>query len=74
MVFEIGDRVRVDIPNKSDPDFRFHGEYGEVTEILSDDAGLETGDERDSDIYRVQLDSGQSTDFRWRDLRPVSDA
>ncbi|MFC7230554.1 hypothetical protein ACFQMM_02645 [Saliphagus sp. GCM10025308] len=65
-----GDRVRIDIPDKDDPDYRHHGEHGEVTEVLLDDAGASTGDERDSFLYRVQLDSGVQLDFRWRDLRP----
>lgn len=66
-----GDRVRVDIPDKSDPDFgRYHGETGVVTTVISDNAGRETGDECDSYIYSVELDSGEEMDFRWRDLRP----
>ena len=28
-----GDRVRIDIPNKLDPDFRFHGAHGVVIDI-----------------------------------------
>lgn len=41
-------RVRIDIPDKTDPDHRYHGEHGEVVEISQDDAGITTGDERDS--------------------------
>lgn len=26
----LGDRVRIDIPNESDPDFAFHGRHGIV--------------------------------------------
>jgi len=33
-------------------------------------AGEVTGDDRDSLIFRVELDSGVTEDFRWRDLRP----
>lgn len=68
--FESGDRVRIDIPDETDPDFRFHGKQGTVVETLSDDGGTETGDERDSILFRVELDSGETMDFRWRDLRP----
>lgn len=70
-MLEKGDRVRVDIPDRNDPDFRFHREIGTVVGIIEDDASLETGDERDSQIYRVELESGGEMDFRWRDLRPV---
>lgn len=70
---EIGDRVRIDIPDKDDPDYRYHGNHGEVIEILRDDAGASTGDERDSLLYRVQLDSSVQLDLRWRDLRPPNE-
>lgn len=71
--FSEGERVRIDIPDETDPDFRYHGDHGEVIDMLSDDAGSETGDERDSIIYRVQLNSGEIVDLRWRDLRPPLD-
>ena len=66
-----GDRVRVDIPDETDPDHeRYHGREGTVTAVLSDNAGAVTGDERDSTLFRVELDSGETADLRWRDLRP----
>jgi len=70
--FTPGDQVRIDIPDTTDPDHgQFHGEYGLVTEILRDDTGATTGDERDSILYHVELDDGREMDFRWRDLRPA---
>lgn len=70
---DTGDLVRVDIPDETDPDFeRYHGRHGEIVDILEDDADRETGDSRDSALFRVQLDSGDTMDFRWRDLRPTS--
>lgn len=72
--FECGDRVRIDIPDEADPDFRWHGEHGEVVDFIEDDAGRETEDERDSGVYRVKLeDHGTTLDVRWRDLRPPLD-
>jgi len=70
--FNVGDYVRIDIPDESDPNHnRLHGEHGEVADIIRDDAGEETGDSRDSAICRLQLDDGkQEVDLRWRDLRP----
>jgi hypothetical protein len=45
--FEAGDRVRVEIPDQMDPDFdRYHNRKGTVVEIIEDDAGEHTGDER----------------------------
>ena len=69
--FSEGDRVRVDIPDETDPDHeRYHGEHGTVITVLEDDAGRTTGDERDSLLFRVELEDGGVEDFRWRDLRP----
>ncbi|WP_225935442.1 hypothetical protein ACODNH_01350 (plasmid) [Haloarcula sp. NS06] len=69
--FEIGDAVRIDIPDETDPDHdRLHGSRGEITAILEDDAGEVTGDVRDTMLYRVQLEDGTEVDVRWRDLRP----
>jgi len=69
-----GDRVRVDIPDKTDPDHaHFHGQHGTILKMVSDDAGNLTNDDRDSVIYRVELDSGETMDFRRRDLRPPLD-
>ena len=69
--FHVGDRVRIDIPDETDPDFRWHGEHGYVVDVLEDDMALETGDERDSTIYSVGLEDYDITlDARWRDLRP----
>jgi hypothetical protein len=69
--FNIGDRVRIDIPDETDTDHeRLHNRHGEVIDILEDDADNLTGDSRDAVVYRVQLDDGTKTDVRWRDLRP----
>jgi len=68
--FAVGNRVRIDIPDETDPDFEaFHGEEGTIIEIISDDADAMTGTERDGHIYRVEF--GETTaDFRQHDLRP----
>lgn len=72
--FEVGDRIRVDIPNEDDPDHdRLHRAHGTIVDILEDDAGQETGDRRDSYLYSVEMDDGDIEHLRWRDLRPPSD-
>jgi ribosomal protein L21E len=69
--FEVGDCVRVDIPDRDDPDFdRYHGRTGEVVEVIEDEAGQATGDERDSHLFEVAFENGEYDHFRWRDLRP----
>lgn len=68
--FEEGDRVRVDIPDETDPDHdEFHGEHGTVINVIEDAAGKATDDKRDSRLFRVELDDGGTVDFRWRDRR-----
>jgi hypothetical protein len=69
--FSEGDRVRIDIPDESDPDYGpYHRTHGEVISTLSDDAEVVTGNEVDSELYRVSLENGETGDFRGRDLRP----
>jgi ribosomal protein L21E len=71
---EQGDQVRIDIPDVHDPDFdRYHGRLGTVIKTLSDDADEITGDDRDNVIYRVEFEGGKHQDFRWRDLRPITE-
>ena len=70
--FDTGDLVKIDIPDETDPDHdRLHGCRGTVTEIISDDAGAVTDDERDGYLFRVELEDGETTDVRWRDIRPA---
>lgn len=72
--FAVGDWVRVDIPDVTDPDHeRYHGAHGRVVELLDDDAGVTTGKDNDSGLFRVELASGEMADFRSRDLRPPID-
>lgn len=69
--YEPGDRVRIDIPDESDPDHdTYHGTHGTIIEVSEDDAGSYSGDTRDALLYRVELNTGTTQDFRWRDLRP----
>jgi ribosomal protein L21E len=70
--FDAGDDVRIDIPDETDPDYeRLHGSRGTIVEVLTDDAGIATGDEREGYLFRVELADGKTVDVRWRDLRPI---
>jgi len=69
--FTVGDRVRVNISNEVDPDHdRYHGRHRTIVEIFEDDAPEETGKEQDTYLFRIEFDSGETMDFRGRDLRP----
>ncbi|MFQ3476686.1 hypothetical protein HKK80_10585 [Halonotius sp. F2-221B] len=69
--YSAGDRVRIDIPDETDPDHdRYHGEHGQIVDILEDEAGTVTGDDRDSIIYRVQFSTGEELDLRHQSIRP----
>ena len=74
MRIEVGDRVRVDIPDTTDMDYHLHGNHGDVIEIIQDDGGSVTGRDRDSNLYRIQMDkTGEIIDLRGVDLRPPLD-
>ena len=49
------DRTRIAISAETVTNNQHHGEHGVVVKTLSDDAGVETGDSRDSQLYRIQL-------------------
>jgi len=58
--FSEGDRVRVDIPDETDPDYElYHVTHGRVIEVLTHDADSVTGDTRDKHVYRVALDTAK---------------
>ena len=68
---EIGDRVRIDIPDETDPDHdRYHGGNGRIVDVLADEGGTLTGDERDSISYRVACSNGEELDLRNQWIRP----
>jgi len=69
-----GARVRIDIPDETDPDHELHGEHGTIVDVIRDDAGKSTGSEQNDNLYRIELESKQRrVDVRSRDLRPPID-
>lgn len=68
--YGLGDRVRIIIPDASDPDHQYHGKVGTVVEINMDCLGGLTGNPDDSYIYTIELDDEELgiMDFRYRDL------
>jgi len=69
-----GARVRIDIPDETDPDHELHGEHDTIVDVIRDDAGKSTGSEQNDNLYRIELDSKQRrVDVRSRDLRPPID-
>lgn len=69
---DVGDHVRIDIPDKTDLDHaRLHDTYGTVVDVVEDDAGSVTGDSRDSYLYKVRTEENGTVNARWVDLRLV---
>lgn len=66
---EVGDRVRIDIPDETHPDHHHHGVNGEVVAVLSavDRSGMGA---HQAGRYRVELDTGGVIDLRAEFLRP----
>ena len=59
--FEVGDRIRVDIPDESNVDHaRYHGKHGEIITVIDGDV----------DRFRVEFDDGDYADFLPQALRP----
>jgi ribosomal protein L21E len=68
--FDVGDRVRVDIPDETHPDFRHHGQSGEIISVLLDGErhSLSTGSMARE--VRVDLDAGGVVDVAAVYVRP----
>ena len=71
MKYDIGDEVVVEIPNEKDPDHCYHGEIGEVIDILEDDLSDITEDTKDDYLYTVELENDVSHGFRYSDLSKI---
>ncbi|MFB6353582.1 MAG: hypothetical protein ABEJ92_05795 [Halobacteriales archaeon] len=63
--FDVGDRVRIDVPDETRPEHQHHGKNGEVI------AFIPAGDRPDgAGRVRVELDTGGTVDVGPQDLRP----
>lgn len=71
--FEVGDRVRISIPDQQDPDNYVHEEAGMVIAVFQDSLSGLTGDEAHDFIYTVSFydPSLGCMDFRYDDLKPL---
>lgn len=61
------------IPEEDDPDHHYHGEVGEVIDILEDELSGLTGNQEDDLLYTVEFDDETlgEMDFRYDDLKEV---
>lgn len=62
--YDVGDRVRIDIPDETRPAHKHHGKNGEVI------AEIPAGEPDSVDRFRVELDTGGTVDVGPQDLRP----
>ncbi len=70
--FSIGEEVRIDIPDKTDPDFEeYHGRSGQVVNIFRDNLRMATERSSDGFLYTIRFDDGTTQSFREKDLRPT---
>lgn len=70
--FSEGDRIRVDIPDETDPDYELcHGTHGRVVAVLTDDAEVVADIERMIDERKEALEIVES-DFLIRDQYDLS--
>ncbi len=66
MTLRLADRVRIDIPDETDPDFQFHGEHGIITDIANKPCPCGYGV-----LYRVVLETQDlALDLHPWDIRP----
>lgn len=72
--YEVGDRVRINIPNPDEHDARHHGKQGTVENVLWDDldeffdAGSSNANTNQGWLIDVRLDDGALMGTRTRDL------
>lgn len=62
--YDVGDRVRIDIPDETRSAHKHHGKNGEVI------AEIPAGEPDAVDRFRVELDTGGTVDVGPQDLRP----
>jgi hypothetical protein len=72
-LYQIGEDIRVDIPDPSDPDHHYHAEVGTIVEVVEDDLGSLTGTPQDSYLYTIDFDDPSlgTMDFCHSDLKPA---
>jgi hypothetical protein len=64
--FDVGDRVRIDIPDETHPDHPHHGKNGEIIAEIPGDSRNDRGGRQ----LRVALDIGDVVDVRPFEVRP----
>ena len=62
--FDVGDRVRIDIPDETRRDHKHHGRNGKIIAVVP------VGGDAAAGRYRVKLDVGGAVDVGPGDLRP----
>lgn len=73
MMFEKGDRVRVDLPDNGNSKINLHRKSGTVKAVIEDGSDESTKGTDDRFVYRVELDNCMCREFRARDLTPINE-
>lgn len=71
MEYSVGDRVQVYLPRADDPDHQYHGELGEIADVIEDDLSAVTDNPSRGYLYTVAFDDPEldAVDFRYDDLQ-----
>ena len=69
--FSTGETVRIDIPDETDPDHdAYHGEHGQVIEIVEGEITTITGEQVEEIRYRIRLRDGEELELPAYSIRP----
>jgi hypothetical protein len=70
MEYSIGDEVQVYIPKADDPDHQYHGEVGEIVDVLDDQLSELSGNPSRGELYTIKFEDTElaTADFRYDDL------
>jgi len=69
--FSTGGAVRIDIPDKTDPDHdQYHGNHGHIIDVVKSEITTITGKQIEGSRYRVRLPDGEELELPAHAIRP----
>ncbi|MFB6361140.1 MAG: hypothetical protein ABEH59_07435 [Halobacteriales archaeon] len=68
--YEVGDRVRIDIPDETHPDHQYHGTNGEITAVIPGSETADTEADQFGIRFRVDLEIDEAIEIEAKYVRP----